>query len=121
MTRSTRDTVEQTEKIIHTVKRHRKQRHAKLKEMAKDEEEGNSGRDSWLIGNEIVCPVCSATVRGDEDVVDAHVDACLAHESRRQEQVRQAELLHRRAIEDTIWDDYTEHGNYVGDLRGQLV
>lgn len=86
--------------------------------MAKDEDEGNTSRNSRLVGNVMACPVCSATVRGDEDVVDAHVDACLAHESRRQEEVRQTELLHRRAIEDAIRDDYAEDGNYVGDLRG---
>jgi len=120
-----RDSVEQTDKTIQTIKRHRKQRHAKLKEMAK-EEEGNSTRDSWIngfTGREIICPICSATVRGDEDVVDAHVDACLADESRRQEEVRQRDLQHRRAIEEVIRDDYGEDeslGNYVGDLRGQL-
>jgi hypothetical protein len=122
-----RDSVEQTDKTIQAIKRHRKQRHAKLKEMAKEEEEGNSTRDSWIngfTGREIICPICSATVRGDEDVVDAHVDACLADESRRQEEVRQRDLQHRRAIEEVIRDDYGEDeslGNYVGGLRGQLV
>lgn len=95
--------------------------------MAKEEEEGNLIRDSWtngFTGREIICPICSATVRGDEDVVDAHVDACLADESRRQDEVRQRDLQHRRAIEEAIRDDYGEDeslGNYVGDLRGQLV
>ena len=90
--------------------------------MAKEEEEGNSIRDSWMnefTGREIICPICSTTVRGDEDVVDAHVDACLADESLRQEEVRQREVR-RRAIEAT-WDDDESLGNYVGDLRGQLV
>jgi hypothetical protein len=116
---SRRDSVEQTDKTIQAIKRHRKQRHAKLKEMAKEDEEGNSIRGERMnafTGRVIICPICSTTVRGDGDVVDAHVDACLADESRRQDEVRQRELQHRRAIEE-----YGEHeilGNYVGDLRG---
>ena len=27
----------------------------------------------------MVCPVCAKFVRGDLDVVEAHVDSCLAH------------------------------------------
>lgn len=119
VTRTTRDSVERTDKTIQTIKRHRKQRHAKLKEMAKEDEEGNSIRDSWFTGSEIVCPVCSATVRGDGDVVDAHIDACLTHENRRQEEARHREL-YRRAIEEAVLDEDGEGpGNYVGDLRGQ--
>jgi len=90
-TRGAKDTLEQTDKTIQTVKRRRKQRHTKLKEMAKEEEEGTLG-ESWLDkfnGVEIVCPVCSTTVRGDQDVVNAHVDACVAHESLIIEDVRQ--------------------------------
>jgi hypothetical protein len=115
-----RDSVEQTDKTIQVIKRHRKQRHLKLKEMAKEDEEENSIRDSWMngfTGREIICPICSATVRGDEDVVDAHVDACLADESRRQEEVRQR-ALYRRAIQEADWDEDESLGNYVGNLRG---
>ena len=124
MRRGTKDTLEQTDKTIQSVKRRRKQRHAKLKEIAKEEEEGGL-RGSWLqrfTGKEIVCPVCSKMVRGDQDVVDAHVDACLAHENTRQEEVRQRELQHHHAIEEAAWDDEVESlGNYVGNLRGKLL
>jgi hypothetical protein len=124
-TRGAKDTLEQTDKTIQTVKRRRKQRHAKLKEMAKEEEEGTLG-ESWLDkfnGVEIVCPVCSTTVRGDQDVVNAHVDACVAHESLVLEGVRQRALQYRRAIEDAAWDDGDDDsfGNYVGNLRGELL
>lgn len=123
-TRGAKDTLEQTDKTIQTVKRRRRQRHAKLKEMAKEEEEGTLG-ESWLDkfnGVEIVCPVCSTTVRGDQDVVNAHVDACVAHESLRLEDVRQRALQYRRAIEDAARDeeDDDSFGNYVGNLRGEL-
>jgi hypothetical protein len=87
--------------------------------MAKEDEEGSSIRDSWFTGGQTVCPVCSTIVRGDEDVVDAHVDACLAHASRTQEEVRQRELQHQRAMEEDVWEDESL-GNYVGDLRGSL-
>jgi hypothetical protein len=39
----------------------------------------------------VTCPVCSQLVRGDRDVVDAHVDACLAYESRRAQVERERE------------------------------
>jgi len=124
-TRGAKDILEQIDKTIQTVKRRRKQRHAKLKEMAKEEEEGTFG-ESWLDkfnGVEIVCPVCSTTVRGDQDVVNAHVDACVAHESLILEDVRQRALQYRRAIEDAAWDngDDDSFGNYVGNLRGELL
>ncbi|KAF8969400.1 hypothetical protein BDZ97DRAFT_1902518 [Flammula alnicola] len=123
-TRNVIDSIEQSSKTIQNVKRHRKQRNTKLKEMVKDDEEGGNPRDSWLkrfTGEEITCPVCSATVRGDQDVLDAHVDACLAHEAQRLEDARHQELQHRRAIEEEVWedgDDAGSNGNYVGDVRG---
>jgi hypothetical protein len=64
--------------MIKTVKRHRKQRYHRLREMIQSHNEDardNGGRD----GGEIVCPVCLETVFGDPDVTEAHVDACLAH------------------------------------------
>ncbi len=70
-TQASFDSVAQSTKTIQSVKRHRKQRHIKLKELAKDDEEINI-RDSWLArftGEEITCPVCSTIVRGDQDVV----------------------------------------------------
>ncbi|KAH7916250.1 hypothetical protein BJ138DRAFT_595052 [Hygrophoropsis aurantiaca] len=73
------NTLEVTGKAIQIITRRRKQRHAKLKEMAK-EEEATFLEDG---SNQALCPVCSQTVRGDRDVIEAHVDACLAHESRR--------------------------------------
>lgn len=114
-TQSPSDSLAQSTKTIQSVKRHRKQRHIKLKELAKDDEETNS-RDSWLgrfTGEEITCPVCSINVRGDQDVLDAHVDACLAHESQRLEMAR------RQGSEEETWEGGND-GNYVGDIRGNL-
>ncbi|KAJ3516291.1 hypothetical protein NLJ89_g1218 [Agrocybe chaxingu] len=118
-TRPTNDTLDQSAKTIQAVKRHRKQRNSKLKEMAREDEEGNSW-DSWsrkFTGEEIVCPVCSTTVRGDQDILDAHVDSCLAHEAQRQEETRQRDLQHRRPLQEAIWDDEDE-GTYIGNVRG---
>ena len=77
-----RDTLEQTVKVLQSIKRHRRQRHAKLREMIRDDDDSGSTRVTWTAGSdEIVCPVCLQTVRGDHDVTEAHVDACLAHQS----------------------------------------
>lgn len=122
-TRNTLDSLEQSTKTIQHVKRHRKQRGAKLKEMIKEDEEGSH---VWMKGStreDIACPVCSTIVRGDQDVLDAHVDACLAHEMQRLEETRQCELQHRRAIEEGIWEG-SEDGNsgtYVGNIRGDFL
>lgn len=94
--------------------------------MAREEEEGSSVRDRWPSrgqGEEVVCPVCSQTVRGDQDVLDAHVDACLANESRRLEEERIWQQELRRASEDDIiWDEDVEGGaGHVGDVRGSCL
>ena len=122
-TRNIYDSVEQSGKAIQAVKRRRKQRHTKLKEMAREEEEGSS-KDSWsrcFTGETIVCPVCLATVRGDQDVVDAHVDSCLANESRRIEEARARDLRHLQAMEEEVWEDGEEEQGYlghIGNVRG---
>jgi hypothetical protein len=107
------------------VKRHRKARHTKLKELIKDDSEDSvSYRTSWLnrfrAAEEFACPVCSKVVRGDTDVLDAHVDACLAHEARKLEEARQRELQHQQALEEEVWEGGSE-GGYVGDIRGTFL
>jgi hypothetical protein len=90
--------------------------------MAREEEEGSS-KDLWsrcFTGETIVCPVCLATVRGDQDVVDAHVDSCLANESRRTEEARMRELS-LQAMEEDVWEDGDEEQGYpghIGTVRG---
>lgn len=90
--------------------------------MAREEEEGSSKDSSRsFTGETIVCPVCLATVRGDQDVVDAHVDSCLANESRRMEEARTRELRHRQAMEEEVWEDGEEeqgHPGHIGTVRG---
>ncbi|TFK43780.1 hypothetical protein BDQ12DRAFT_709471 [Crucibulum laeve] len=121
--KNTDESLEQVNKTLQTVKRHRKLRHTKFKEMAREEEEGYQVRNTWARGvasGEIVCPVCAAAVRGDQDVLDAHVDACLANESRRIEEERLLELEQRRAQDEDVWDndDVNGNGGHVGDVRG---
>ncbi|KAL6305775.1 hypothetical protein BKA93DRAFT_776680 [Sparassis latifolia] len=76
-------TLEQTRKMLRAVKRHRKQRHTKLREVTRDED-----KTRWQVEGEegTICPVCQRLVKGDADVVDAHVDACLAHVQLQEEQ-----------------------------------
>jgi len=67
--------------MIKTVKRRRKQRYHRLREMIQSSGEDAHnyvGRREGGIG-EIVCPVCLERVFGDPDVTEAHVDACLVH------------------------------------------
>ncbi|KAG2349169.1 hypothetical protein BDR05DRAFT_956553 [Suillus weaverae] len=72
-------------KTIQIITRRRKARHLRLKELAKELE-----TESWIMEVEggTSCPVCAQVIRGDRDVVEAHVDACLAHESARLERER---------------------------------
>lgn len=73
--------MEQVAKTINTLKRHRKQRHALLRELTREDEVQHWwGQRRSEDGAEVTpCPVCGAAVMGDVDVVEAHVDACLAH------------------------------------------
>ncbi|KAI0832661.1 hypothetical protein BC628DRAFT_1347805 [Trametes gibbosa] len=75
-------TVEETMKTVRMLKRRRKLRHQKLRESTRDEEDeewwGGRHRGDEA-GEGTVCPVCGKMVRGDVDVVEAHVDSCLAH------------------------------------------
>jgi len=89
-------------KAIQTITRRRKARHLRLKELAKEDE-----AESWIIEVEggTSCPVCAQVVRGDRDVVEAHVDACLAHESAR---------LEREQLQEE------EEGLDVGDGGGSV-
>ncbi|KII95031.1 hypothetical protein PLICRDRAFT_169723 [Plicaturopsis crispa FD-325 SS-3] len=66
--------------LLHAIKRRRKLRHARLRFHDDDHDEGHL-RDA-----EMVCPVCMQVVRGDTDVAEAHIDACLAHASREEEE-----------------------------------
>jgi hypothetical protein len=123
-------TDEQLTKTIQIIQRHRKQRHTRFKEMAREEEEGYSERSRWArrtdaTTNEVICPVCSQGIRGDQEVIDAHVDTCLAEESRRLEEVSV-----RRTAQDSVvvdvddWSDMLDSVppdgavGHVGNVRG---
>ena len=74
---TSQDATARTEKMIKTVKRRRKQRFHRLREMIQGYDDTHE--DGRSCGSEIVCPVCLETVFGDPDVTEAHVDACLVH------------------------------------------
>ena len=59
--------------------------------MTREDEEAE-GRWAASLGSGTACPVCLKLIPGDTDVVEAHVDACLAHEARVQEE-RERERL----------------------------
>ncbi|KAF9450631.1 hypothetical protein P691DRAFT_845370 [Macrolepiota fuliginosa MF-IS2] len=119
-------TNEQLTKTIQTIQRRRKQRYARFKEMAREEEEGYSERSRWArrpgTSDKVICPVCSRGVRGDQEVLDAHVDACLADESRRLEEDRVRRAMQESVAEDewsateTVLPDGAV--GHVGNVRG---
>ncbi|KIK67686.1 hypothetical protein GYMLUDRAFT_36418 [Collybiopsis luxurians FD-317 M1] len=113
-------------KAIQGIKRNRKNRHAKLRDMTKEDDEGfgsSSLRQQRITSarGEIVCPVCLTTVRGDEDVQDAHVEACVANESRRLEEERlrrEAQLREEEEAAGVVDVDGDDGAGYFGDVRG---
>lgn len=117
------ETNEKFLKTIQTIQRRRKQRHARLKEMAR-EEEGYSEQSCWArrteaTSDEVMCPVCNRGIRGDQEVINIHVDSCLVDESR-----KLAETVQDSAImdDDNNWDDTLPDGavGYIGNMRGAL-
>ncbi|KAK7470378.1 hypothetical protein VKT23_001805 [Stygiomarasmius scandens] len=122
-----KDQTSDVTKTLQAIKRNRKQRHARLREMTREDDEDYShstGRGSRRSqGRDFVCPVCLTSLQGDDDVLDAHVDACVAGEGRRLEEERERrareEAASRAAAiqdEDTRWQD--DAGGHVGDVTG---
>lgn len=90
--------------------------------MVKEEEEGRTRRHAWTrstIGGQIVCPVCSETVRGDQGVLEAHVDVCVANENLRLEAARQAELALQQVDEWEEMSDGEDNIQYAGNALGE--
>ena len=126
-------TLEVVDKSLRVIKRHRKQRHAKLREMTREDEDGGGlssfrgGRGRWAgDGQGTLCPVCLKTVPGDPDVVEAHVDACLAHEARMQSEREQQERDLRQREQSWEEDVDIEEGVQLratdgASLRGELL
>lgn len=122
--------LEAVDRSLRAIKKHRKQRHAKLREMTKEDEDrgGLSGFRGWRgrwagSGQSTLCPVCLKMVSGDPDVVEAHVDACLAHEARMQSEREHQEVERRReeqAREEVgIDDDVQLRATDGASLRGK--
>lgn len=108
-------------KAIQGIKRNRKNRHAKLREMTREDEAFLLSRQRITSARgEIVCPVCLATVQGDEDVQDAHVQACIATESQRTEEERERREVQEReeAEEVDVGGADDDAAGYFGDVRG---
>ncbi|KAF5393075.1 hypothetical protein D9757_001226 [Collybiopsis confluens] len=113
-------------KAIQSIKRNRKNRHAKLRDMAREDDENFVSSRLRITSSrgEIVCPVCLATVQGDEDVQDAHVEACIANESQRLEEERERRAAQARreegeaAVAVDIEGNDIDAAGYFGDVQG---
>ncbi|KAF9059383.1 hypothetical protein BDP27DRAFT_1238893 [Rhodocollybia butyracea] len=108
-------------KTIQGIKRNRKNRHAKLRDMTREDDEGHLGSRLRYTSarGEIVCPVCLATVTGDEEVQDAHVEACVTNESRRLEEERERrEMQQREEAEEVDLEGEADAAGYFGNVRG---
>ncbi|KAI0638411.1 hypothetical protein C8Q77DRAFT_1215222 [Trametes polyzona] len=101
-------TLEETMKTLRMLKRHRKQRHQKLRELTREDEDeewwGGRHRGGSEEGEGTLCPVCGKMVRGDVDVVEAHVDSCLAHLQLTNEQEERRRSRRGSADEDGDFD-----------------
>ncbi|KAF8843102.1 hypothetical protein BDN67DRAFT_237813 [Paxillus ammoniavirescens] len=122
------------EHTISYIARRRKARHTRLKELAKEEATWlaglcGGGRAEGGEGGGVTCPLCSQLVRGDRDVVDAHVDTCLAYESRRAQVERERErtiglLRGNEDVDvdvnvDVAWGGDAEEGE--GSVRTRVI
>ncbi|KAH8118702.1 hypothetical protein DFH11DRAFT_1568777 [Phellopilus nigrolimitatus] len=123
--RTDMNTVDQIEKMLKLLQRNRKGRHIRLKEIiAQDDDE----RAREVSGNEMACPVCMKVVRGDADVIDAHVDSCVANASRLQAEAEERGKREREGLADVDpWGEVEVDGqirihlNNVSGLRGTGV
>lgn len=90
-------TLDQINKIVRTIRNRRKQRHTKLRELTREEDETQwwSGHRRGEHEEGTACPVCGRVVTGDTDVVEAHVDSCLAHAN-----ILEQEAAHRNTPEE---------------------
>lgn len=122
------ETNEEFLKTIQTIQRRRKQRHVRLKEMAR-EEEGYSEQSCWArrieaTSGEVMCPVCSRRIHGDQEVINIHVDSCLIDENRKSAEERARRTVRDSAImNDDNWDGMLPDGaiGHIGNVRGALL
>ncbi|KZT24578.1 hypothetical protein NEOLEDRAFT_1163276 [Neolentinus lepideus HHB14362 ss-1] len=122
---SSTDILAQTTKALRTIVARRKKRHTRLREMTREDEEGYFSRHTAGRG-EGVCPVCLKTVKGDPDVVEAHVDTCLAHANRVLEESQREQSRHLYAdgevqLRITDADDFRGAGFSTLDRNQQDI
>ncbi|KAI6130297.1 hypothetical protein EDD16DRAFT_1470393 [Pisolithus croceorrhizus] len=108
------------ERTITHITRRRRARQARLRELSREEA-------AYLAREDIGCPVCGQNVRGDRDVVEAHVDACLAYESRRAEIEQRREILQSTQVSEDLEVDVDDDGgqsnggNGDGSVRTRVI
>ncbi|KAI6100285.1 hypothetical protein F5141DRAFT_1009726 [Pisolithus sp. B1] len=99
------------ERTITHITRRRRARQARLRELSREEA-------AYLVREDIGCPVCGQSLRGDRDVVEAHVDACLAYESRRAEIEQRREILQGTQVSEDLEVDVDDDGGQGNDGNG---
>ncbi|KAI6034492.1 hypothetical protein PISMIDRAFT_672636 [Pisolithus microcarpus 441] len=99
------------ERTIAHITRRRRARQTRLRELAREEA-------AYLAREDIGCPVCGQNVRGDRDVVEAHVDACLAYESRRAEIEQRREILQGTQVSEDLEVEVDDDGGPDNDGNG---
>ena len=73
-----------------------------MREMTRQDDDGSVV--TILEGSGSTCPLCLITVQGDPDVVEAHVDSCLAHAVHLQDEQTRA------SNDDAAWDEDNPYG-----------
>ncbi|KAG6327621.1 hypothetical protein ID866_11468, partial [Astraeus odoratus] len=110
------------ERAIAHITRRRKARQTRLRELAREDASYLEGATD---GDGVTCPVCEQHIRGDKDVIEAHVDACLAYETRRAEIEREGQVLRgTRASEDAEVDvdvDGAEGEEWESSVRTRVI
>lgn len=113
------NSIDQVEKTVKLIQRKRKGRHAKLKELiALDDED----RHSMVTGEDATCPICLQVIRGDMEMVEAHVDSCVMNASRIQAESEERERNSRHDVD--AWGEIEVNGEVrirltdVNGLRG---
>ncbi|KAI0034129.1 hypothetical protein K488DRAFT_84342 [Vararia minispora EC-137] len=92
-----------TAKTIRDVQRRRRARHTLLRDATRDDDDDAPLRRAESVHHAELCPVCQQLIPGDPDVVNAHVDSCLAHAAMQESLRADAERAQRsRTSEEDV-------------------
>lgn len=114
------------EKTLKLLQRRRKARNIKLKEIITLDEDAHTS--SYIRRNGTTCPICLSLVSGDVDVVEAHVNACIANANQLQAEAeeheriaRERELAQQAEMDVDPWTEIEVDGSvrlHLANARG---